>query len=133
MKAQFIRGKEPREAMDIGFRTWDNIKAGDILSLKKEVYTDRKGIFISEKGSGDTIWIDINMVILILKVQKFYDPQEAKYIIHLGYFKCWDLPEALKRRNELHDMIPQRRMFGTRQQMENRFKILQRKDESKNS
>lgn len=132
MRAQFIRGEEPKEAMSIGLRTWYNIKAGDILLPKKEVYTDGKGKFISEKGSGDTIWADTIMEtwVLILKVQKFYDSQEVKHIIHLDYFKCWDLPEALKRRNEMHDMIPQRRMFGTRMQMENRFKILQRKDES---
>jgi hypothetical protein len=131
MRAQFIRGKEPKEAMDIGFRTWDNLKVGDILIPKKEVNIDRKGKFISEYGSEDTIWEYI--FVLILKVQKFYDPEIAKHITHLGYFKCWDLPEAIRRRNEIHDLIPERRMSGTRQQMENRFNILQRKDESKNS
>ena len=132
MKAQFIRGKEPKEAMNIGFRTWDNIKAGDILLPKKEIEINSKGLFTTKiKGTGDTIWAD--MIILVLKVQKFYDPQEAKNIIHLGYFKCWNLSEALKRRNELYDLMPQKRMYGTRMQMENRFKILQRKDEGKNS
>jgi hypothetical protein len=124
----FERGQEPKKSMDIGLRTWDNIKPGDILIPKKEVQIDGKGKFVSD-GRGDTIWAD-GMVALVLKVQKFYDPQEAKHIINLGYFKCWDKEEGLKRRNHLHDMIPTRRMYGTRIQYENRFKILQKKDES---
>ena len=129
MRAQFIRGKEPKTSMDIGLRTWENIKPGDLLLPKKEINVDKKGIFISnEGGSGDTIWVD--MVVLVLGVQKFYNSQEAKHIILIEYFKCWDIYDALGRRKEIHDMIPTRRMYGTRQQMENRFKILQRKDES---
>jgi hypothetical protein len=127
MRAQFIRGKEPKQSMDIGFKTWGNIKPKDILIPQKEVHVSTKGSFDSS-GSADTIWPD--MVILVLLVQKFYDPELAKHIIYLNYFKCWDLPEALRRRNEDNDLLPARRMFGTRQQMENRFNILQRKDES---
>jgi len=127
MRAQFVRGKEPKKSMDIGFRTWDNIQRGDILLPKKEIYLNGKGIFKSSEASGDTIWK--NMVLVIGDVQKFYNPEEAKHIIHLTYFKCWDLQEALRR--ELHDLMTYRRMYGTRQQMENRFNILQRKDESK--
>lgn len=129
MRAQFVRGKEPKEAMDIGARTWDNIRRGDILIPQKEVYVDGKGIFKSSEAAGDTIWQD--MPLIIGEVQKFYNPEERKHIIHLGYFKCWDIPEALRRRNDLHDLMTYRRMAGTKQQMENRFKILQRKDESK--
>jgi len=128
MRAQFIRGQEPKESMDIGLRTWGNIKMGDILEPKKEVDVDKKGAFVS-RGAGDTIWA--NMYVLVLKVQRFYDPEIAKHIIHIEYFKCWDIYDALARKKEIHDMIPSRRMFGTREQMENRFKILQRKDESK--
>ena len=128
MRAQFIRGQEPKTSMDIGLRTWDNIKPGDILLPKKEIYVDKKGIFAYEEGSGDTIWE--NMVVLVLKVQKFYNPEEAKHIIHLDYFKCWDIHDGIGRRKEIHNMTPTRRMYGTRQQMENRFKIFQRKDES---
>jgi hypothetical protein len=129
MRAQFIRGQDPKEAMDIGLRTWDNIKIGDILLPKKEVNIDGKGAFVSSvagRSSQDIIWPD--MIVLILKVQKFYDPQEVKHIIHLEYFKCWNLPEALKRRNESLDILPQKRMYGTRMQMENRFKIFQRNE-----
>ncbi len=129
MRAQFIRGQEPKEAMDIGLRTWGNLKPGDILIPKKEVDIDGKGAFVS-RGQ-DTIWV--NMAILVLKIQIFYDPEMAEHIIHIGYFKCWDLDEAINRRNNMHDLIPQRKMFGTIQQMENRFNILQRKDESQNS
>ena len=130
-ESQFIRKQEPKKAMDIGLRTWDNIQRGDILLPKKEIYIDGKGMFKSSEAAGDTIWPD--MFLIIGKVQKFYNPEEAKHIIHLEYFKCWDLQEALRRRNDLHDLITYRRMYGTRQQMENRFNILQRKDESKNS
>lgn len=131
MRAQFIRGQEPKKAMDIGLRTWENIKPGYLLLPKKEIYIDGKGMFKSSEAAGDTIWKD--MVVLVLKVQKFYNPQETKHIIHLEYFKCWDIHDALARRKEIHDMIPTRRMYGTRTQMENRFNILQRKDESKNN
>lgn len=127
MRAQFVRGKEPKQAMDLGLKTWDNIKPGDIILPKKEVNVSAKG-HLSSAGSGDTIWKD--MVLLVLLVQKFLDPELGKNIIYLNYFKCWDLPEALRRKNEPLDHIPARRMFGTRQQMENRFEILQRKDES---
>jgi hypothetical protein len=130
MRAQFIRGQEPKQSMEIGLRTWDNIKAGDILLPKKEIYVSTKGSF-DNSGSADIIWSDTVVVILLFKI--FYNPELAKHIIYLNYFKCWDLPEALKRRKEYNDLLPARRMFGTRQQFENRFNILQRKDESKNS
>ncbi len=130
MRAQFIRGQDPKESMDIGLRTWDNLKIGDILLPKKEIEVNGKGRFAPKgRGTGDTIWE--NMYVLVLKVQRFYDPEIAKHIIHIEYFKCWDIYDALARKKEIHDMIPTRRMFGTREQMENRFKILQRKDESK--
>jgi hypothetical protein len=127
MRAQFIRGQEPKEAMDIGIRSWSNLKSGDILEPKKEVDVDKKGAFVS-RGSGDMIWV--NMFVLVLKVQRFYDPEIAKHIIHIEYFKCWDKYDALARKKQIHDMIPVRRMFGTREQMENRFNILQKKDEN---
>jgi len=129
MRAQFIRGNEPKKSMDIGARTWDNIERGYILIPKKEVYVDGKGMFRSSESSEDTIWED--MPLIIGRVQKFYNPEERKHIIHLEYFKCWEIEEALRRRNDLHDLMTYRRMQGTKQQMENRFKILQRKDESK--
>jgi hypothetical protein len=130
MRAQFVRGKEPKQAMDIGFRTWDNIQKGDILLPKKEIEINGKGLFAPKgRGTGDTIWPE--MVLVLGDVQRFYNPEEGKHIIHLSYFKCWDLQEALRRGKDLHDLITYRRMYGTRQQMENRFKIFQRKDESK--
>ena len=94
MRAQFIRGQEPKESMDIGLRTWGNLKAGDILEPKKEVDVDKKGSFVS-RGSGDTIWA--NMYVLVMKVQRFYDPEIAKHIIHIEYFKCCDIYDALGR------------------------------------
>ena len=130
MRAQFIRGQEPKESMDIGLRTWGNLKIGDILEPRKEIDVNGKGRFAERgRGTGDTIWA--NMYVLVLKVQRFYDPEIAKHIIRIEYFKCWDIYDALGRRNNIHDMIPTRRMFGTRAQMENRFNIFQKKDESK--
>jgi hypothetical protein len=128
MKAQFVRGKDPKQAMDIGYITWDNIKSGDILIPKKQVEVSGKGFFVSAEGTQDTIWE--GMFILVLLVQKFLDKEIGKNIIYLNYHKCWDLPEALKKRNQNLETLSARRMFGTKQQMENRFNILQRKDES---
>jgi len=43
------------------------------------------------------------------------------------------LPEAIEKSKGDLDKLGARRMFGTQKQFENRFEIIQRKDESKNS
>ena len=54
-------------------------------------------------------------------------------IIYTNYTKCWTLPEAIEKSKGDLDKLGARRMFGTQKQFENRFEIIQRKDESKNS
>jgi hypothetical protein len=129
MRAQFVRGKEPKEAMNIGFRTWDKLTPGYILKPKKEVFVSNKGNFAAEYGSADTIWQD--MYILILLVQRIWDKELHKEIIYTNYTKCWTLSEAIKKSKGDLDKFGARRMFGTQKQFENRFEIIQRKDEEK--
>ncbi len=127
----FERGLDPRQAMEIGLKTWDKISPGYILKPKKEVYVSNKGNFAAEYGSADTIWQD--MYILILLVQKIWDKELHKEIIYTNYTKCWTLPEAIEKSKGDLDKLGATRMFGTQKQFENRFEIIQRKDESKNS
>jgi hypothetical protein len=116
--------------MDIGVKTWDNLKQGDILLLKKEVNLSPSGFFVSQ-GSSNVIWKD--MVIIITKIQRFYNEEERKHIMFINFFKCWNLKEALQRKSNIDSLPITGKMYATKLQMENRFKILQRKDENKSS
>ena len=75
----FERGLDPRQAMEIGLKTWDKISPGYILKPKKEVYVSNKGNFAAEYGSADTIWQD-------MYIFSYYHKQKFPYSLSIREF-----------------------------------------------
>jgi hypothetical protein len=128
MRAQFIRKIDPKQFMDIGLKTWDNLKSMDILLPKNDIYIDGKGFFTYSNESWNTIQHD--MIVLVSKVERWSDPIRGN-IIEIFYFKCWDIQELKRRQKGGENSLTPKRMYGTKEQYENRFNILQRNENSK--
>lgn len=114
----FERGHDPKYSMDLGIKTWDKIKPGDLFVLRgPKCYLDKP------KGY-PYLWN--RMVYMVVEVYKRGNN------IELAYWACLGVNTALETRKGVKAgviSLGRTPIKGTRDQFEKTFKILQKEDE----